>query len=110
MDFSASYKTRIALTLLAVFWVLLLITAAAIKRNTWFLLAIGGIGILQNSFVVGSRRSPEAFGVPLIFDNVIGKPKVMDTLFAVEEAYPHVGRSMLDTFFPGKLRQEEERK
>lgn len=110
VDVSASYKTRIVVTLLAALWILLLITAASIKQNTWFLLAIGGIGILQNSFVAGSSRFPKAFGVPLIFDNVIGKPKVMDTLFAVEGAYPHVGRSMLDTFFPGELRQEEERK
>jgi hypothetical protein len=110
VDVSASYTTRIAVTLLAALWILLLITAAGIKQNTWFLLAIGGIGILQNIFVAGWRRFPEAFGVPLIFDGVIGKPKVMDTLFAVEEAYPRVGRSMLDTFFPGKLRPEEEKK
>jgi hypothetical protein len=47
---------------------------------------------------------------PLIFNNVIGEPKVMDTLFAVEKAYPRVGKSILDTFFPGKLRLKEERK
>lgn len=28
----------------------------------------------------------------------------MITNFAVEETYPDVGRSMLDTFFPGTLR------
>ncbi|KAJ9643884.1 hypothetical protein H2199_003750 [Coniosporium tulheliwenetii] len=105
VDVSASYTTRIAVTLLAAFWILLLITAAGIKQNTWFLLAIGGIGILQNIFAF-----PEAFGVPLIFDNVIGEPKVMDTLFAVEKAYPRLGKSMLDTFFPGKLRPKEEKK
>lgn len=110
VDVSASYTTRIAVTLFAILWILLLITAAGIKQNTWFLLAIGGVGILQNIFVAGWRRFPEAFGVPLTFDNVIGKPQVMATLFAVEEAYPRVGRSMLDTFFPGKLRPEEEKK
>ncbi|KAB5513498.1 hypothetical protein GE09DRAFT_1266805 [Coniochaeta sp. 2T2.1] len=110
VNVSASNTTRIAVTLLAALWILLLITAAGIQQNTWFLLAIGGIGILQNIFVAGWRRFPEAFGVPLIFDDVIGKPKVMDTLFAVEGAYPRVGRSMLDTFFPGKLSPEEEKK
>lgn len=58
VDVSASYTTRIAVTLLAAFWILLLITAAGIKQNTWFLLAIGGIGILQNIFVAGWRRFP----------------------------------------------------
>ena len=110
VDMSASYTTRIAVTLLAAFWLLLLITAAGIKQNTWFLLAIGSIGILQNIFVAGWRRRPEAFGIPVIFNNVIGEPKVMDTLIAVEKAYPRLGRSMLETFFPGKLRPEVEKK
>ncbi|KAK4901578.1 hypothetical protein LTR27_001350 [Elasticomyces elasticus] len=109
-DVSASYTTGILVTVIAILWMLLLITAAGLKENTWFLLAVGGVGILQNIFVAGRPRSPEAFGVPLIFDNVIGKPKVMETLYAVEEAYPHVGRSMLDTFFPGNLRPKEEKK
>lgn len=104
---SSSYTTRIAVIVLAAFWILLLITAAGLKRNTWFFLAIGGVGILQNIFVAGWRRFPRAFGVPLNFEAVIGEPKVMDTLFAVERAYPHVGRSMRDTFFPGKLRAGE---
>ncbi|KAJ8096512.1 hypothetical protein POJ06DRAFT_264010 [Lipomyces tetrasporus] len=110
VDVSASHLTRIVVILLAAFWILLLITAAGIRQNTWFLLSIGGIGILQNIFVAGWRRFPEAFGVPLIPAGVIGKPKVMDTLFAVERAYPGLGRSMLDTFFPGKLRPDEQKK
>lgn len=109
VDASTSYSTRITITLLAGFWILLLITAAGIKQNTWFLLAIGSVGIVQNIFVAGWRRFPEAFGVPLLFDGVIGEPKVMDTLFAVEKAYPRLGKSMLAVFFPGNLRQRKRR-
>lgn len=108
VNVAASYTTRITMCCLAVCWIFLLITAAGIRQNTWFILAVGGIGILQNIFVAGWRRSPEAFGIPLTFDRVIGKPKVMDALIEVEETYPHVGRSMLDTFFPGRLRPVEE--
>ena len=108
---SASYSTRILLIVLSMFWVLLLITAAGIKNNSWFLLAVGGIGILQNIFAAGWRRKPEAFGVPLKFHEVISRTKVMETLYAVEEKYPRVGRSMLNTYFPGgDLRPEEEAK
>ncbi len=107
VDVSASNLTRIMVTILAALWILLLITAAGLKTNTWFLLAIGGIGILQNIFVAGYRRSPKAYGMPLSYVEVIGEPKVMDTLFAVEEKYPHIGASMKDTFFPGKLRADE---
>ncbi|TVY12646.1 hypothetical protein LARI1_G008836 [Lachnellula arida] len=88
LQVSASNTTRVAVIILAIFWVLLLITAAGIKENTWFLLAIGGIGILQNIYVAGRMRFPKAFGVPLHFERVIMELKVMETLFAVEQVYP----------------------
>jgi hypothetical protein len=62
VDVSTSLSTRILVGLLAVLWVLLLISASGIKSNTWFLLAVGGIGIVQNIFVAGWRRKPEAPG------------------------------------------------
>jgi hypothetical protein len=105
---STSYMTRFAVVYLALFWILLLITAAGIKQNTWFLLAVGTIGIVQNIFVAGRWRYPRNFGVPLTFTDVIGDRKVMQALFKVEKQYPRLGRSMLDTFFPGKLRPHEE--
>lgn len=107
IDVSASWVTRVSVTILAALWILVLITAAGLERNTWFLLAVGGIGILQNIFVAGWRRPPEAYGIPLSFVEVIGKTKAMETLFAVEEKYHHIGASMRDTFFPGKLRENE---
>lgn len=107
---STSKWTRAAIIILAVCWILLLITTAGIKQNTWFLLAIGGIGILQNIYVAGQMRFPDAFGVPLKFEGVIGEIKVMKTLFAVEGKYPRLGKSLLDTFFPGKLRPDEYQK
>ncbi|KAK5309166.1 hypothetical protein LTR70_010549 [Exophiala xenobiotica] len=110
VDVSAPEKTRFALTGLAALWILLLITAAGIKQNTWFLLAIGGVGILQNIFVAGKMRHPRAYGMPLALVEVIGLPKVMDTLVEVEKKYPYAGANMVDTFFPGgKLRGHEER-
>ncbi|KAF1833513.1 hypothetical protein BDW02DRAFT_552395 [Decorospora gaudefroyi] len=110
VNVSTSNMTRITIIGLATCWILLLITAAGIQENTWFLLAVGGIGIIQNIFVAGRSRRPEDFGVPLKFRTVIGHPKVMDCLFKVETALPYVGRSMLETFFPGKLRADEKEK
>ncbi|KAF3931298.1 hypothetical protein ABW19_dt0201025 [Dactylella cylindrospora] len=101
------YTTRFVLAVLAFLWILLLITASGIKSHTWYLLAIGTVGIFQNTYAAGCVRPPEAFGIPLKFEQVIGKVKVMDTLFEVEEQYPYVGSSMRDTFFPGKLRPNE---
>lgn len=108
VNVATSNTTRIIVAGLAVLWILLLVTAAAIKENTWFLLAVGGIGILENIFIAGWRRRPEALGIPLEFVDVAGNVKVMEALYEMEEKHPYVGRSMLETFFPGKLRPHEE--
>ena len=50
--------TRIALLAQTALWILLLITSAGQKANTWFLLAVGGTGILQNVYVAGAQRDP----------------------------------------------------
>ena len=76
---------------LAILWILLLVSASGIKSNTWFLLAVGGIGIVQNIFVAGKPRERKAFGVPLVFEKVIVETKVMKALYAVEEAHPRLG-------------------
>ena len=99
--------TRIALLALAALWILLLITAAGQKANTWFLLAVGGTGILQNIYIAGAQRNPENFGVPLEYVTVFGDTSAMETLFQVEEQYKDVGRSLLSEFFPGDLREKE---
>lgn len=99
--------TRITLLALAALWILLLITAAGQKTNTWFLLAVGGLGILQNIYVAGAQRKPENFGVPLEYVTVFGDTSVMETMFQVEEQYKDVGRSLFREFFPGDLREHE---
>ena len=101
-----SLTTRNSVITFALLWILLLITAAGIKQNTWFLVAVGGLGILQNIFAAGATRSPEAFGIPLTLDRVYAETQVLDTLHVVEEALPGVGKSMLSTFFPGHIRTD----
>ena len=102
--------SRFVILGLASLWILLLVTAAGLSRNTWFLHAVGGIGILQNVFVAGTQRTPENFGVPLEYMTVLGTYKVMETLLQVETQYKDLGRSMREILFPGKLRDGEEAK
>ncbi|KAK7219038.1 hypothetical protein V2G26_007041 [Clonostachys chloroleuca] len=99
----ANKLTRFALLALSTFWILL-ITAAGLKKNTWFLLAVGAVGILQNVYVSGASRRPENFGIPLTFVEAFGKTSVMETLLDVERKYKHIGRALLREFFPGDLR------
>lgn len=109
-EVAANSFTRAVLLGLFVLWVLLLITATGIKDNTWFLLAVGGIGIVQNVFVAGHHRRPESFGLPLDFVQVIGRAKVMDTLLEVERLYENVGKSLLPEFFPGNITEEDQKR
>lgn len=101
--------TSIALLVLAALWILLLITAAGLKQKTWFLLAVGSVGILQNIYVAGASRRPENFGIPLDFVEVFGNPSAMQTLQEVEEKYENVGHALLQEFFPGSLTETEKR-
>ena len=105
---TASIITRVSLVLLAALWVFLLISAAGLSDNTWYLLAVGGVGILQNAAVAGFPRRPGAFGVHLEFEDVVCKPNVMLSLMEVERKVPRAGRSMLGVLFPGKLFPTEE--
>jgi len=106
---SISVATRLCMVGLGVLWVVLLITSSALADQSWFLIAVGGIGMLQNMFVAGWSRKPEALGLPLKFTTVIGSPKVFTTVIESEKAFPTVGRALVGTFFPGGLFPREEK-
>jgi hypothetical protein len=93
--------------MLAFLWLGFLITVTGIADDPWFLMAVGGIGMMQNVFVAGVPRKPGAFGLHLEFADVVARVTVMETLKEVERKYPGVGASLVDTFFPGKLRPQD---
>lgn len=107
IDVLASFVTRVLAAVFAFLWVLLLITAAGTQANTWFLIAVGGLGIIQNATVAGWPRRPKHLGVPLKFVETIGHKKVMQALFLLEERYPRTGRSVRDIFFQGRMNTRE---
>ena len=82
-------------------WVCLLITVSGIHDHTWFLIAVGTLGMVYTVVVAGAPRKPEAFGIPLKYVGVYARVKTMAALKAVESDHPGVGQSMLSTFFPG---------
>lgn len=104
-----SVSTRLSMVALGILWVVLLITSSALTDQLWFLIAVGGIGMLQNMFVAGWSRTPEALGLPLSFTTVIGSPKVSMALIEAEKNCPKVGRALVGTFFPGGLFPSEEK-
>lgn len=94
--------------ILGILWVALLITSSALKDQSWFLIGVGLIGMLQNIFVAAWSRTPEALGLPLKFENVVGSPKVFAAIIESEKAYPKTGRALVGTFFPGGIYPKEE--
>lgn len=100
--------TRVATLGLAALWVALLVTVSGIKNHTWFLMAVGALGMIHTTIIAGVPRRPDWFGIPLQFHQVFAERTVMNALKAAESKYPGLGRSMLLTFFPGGLQQEDD--
>jgi len=103
----AKTSTRLALSALAIAWLVLLVSVAGFSDHTWFLVGVGGIGMIENVMIAGLARKPESFGIHIRYKEVILDRKVMDVLATAEEKYPHLGSSLIPTFFPGKLRKRE---
>jgi hypothetical protein len=53
-------ETRWISLVLAILWTCLLISVSGLKEHAWFLVGIGGIGMLQNVFAAGTSRKPSA--------------------------------------------------
>ncbi|KAL6812926.1 hypothetical protein GGI42DRAFT_364319 [Trichoderma sp. SZMC 28013] len=90
-----------------VFWVALLITVSGLKTHTWFMVAVGALGMMQNLVLAGAPRTPEALGIPVELVRVVGSHGVMDTLLILEAKVPYAGKALLPTYFPGRLRESE---
>ncbi|EKM55703.1 uncharacterized protein PHACADRAFT_184478 [Phanerochaete carnosa HHB-10118-sp] len=94
---------------LAFLWIAHLMTVQSVENDGWYLLAIGGVGMLQNVISAGVRRRADALGFHLKCYKIHKDEKVFKALQGAEDIEPHVGLALLDTFFPGGLREEEEK-
>jgi hypothetical protein len=125
-----SWSTTPCVLILAVLWVVLLLTAAGVKDNPWFLLLVGGLGMAENLYAAGCKRQPRAFGiyvepVTTIMPEQRGNHpsnKVFAVLNATDEytdlsfdrsspnktGLDQVGLSLLPVFLPGDLWPAEE--
>ncbi|THU82863.1 hypothetical protein K435DRAFT_557886, partial [Dendrothele bispora CBS 962.96] len=86
-------------------WLVLLFTAQGLKEDIWFLIAVGGIGMIQNLLVSGARCKPGALGFHLEEDDI--PEKFQNFELQAEEIEKKVGITLLDIFFPGGLRADE---
>ncbi|EQL01472.1 hypothetical protein G6O67_007696 [Ophiocordyceps sinensis] len=116
-------STRVFTSVLAVLWLVLLITCTSIRTNTWYLLAVGVLGMLHNLIIAGAPRSPASLGLPIQLASttegaesdqgpgvaeIYTERKVMWTLMKLEDRYKGFGRALVSEFFPGELRKWEQ--
>lgn len=100
--------TRIATFCQVVFWLALLITVAGLKSHSWYLVAVGSVGMLQNAMLAAAARRPDRRGLPLECVDIIMTNKVMDGLMDLEATISGAGQLLRYEFFPGALREDEE--
>jgi hypothetical protein len=101
------WLTLTMVSMQCIFWLALLISVAGIKSNTWYLLGVGLLGMFQNATVAGISRGPERRSLPLELAETIITNRVMDGLMDLEFVSPNFGRTLLNEFFPGKIRDDE---
>ncbi|KAL7623146.1 hypothetical protein AAE478_006827 [Parahypoxylon ruwenzoriense] len=116
-------STRVATFALALLWLVLLVTSTGIGMHTWYLLAVGGLGMLQNLMVAGAPRYPDALGLPIELEKtsistetgskteveIYAEEKVMWTLMKLDMKRKNFGKALLEEFFPGKLMDWEKK-
>ncbi|PNP40948.1 hypothetical protein TGAMA5MH_06814 [Trichoderma gamsii] len=107
-------STRYLTLALSILWLVLLVTCTGIQSHTWYLLAVGGIGILHNIIVAAVPRQPEAMGIPIRLKEtkssgkeIYAEFKVMWSLMELESKHKGWGKALRDEFFPGQLREDE---
>ncbi|KAI1160127.1 hypothetical protein F5B18DRAFT_541723 [Nemania serpens] len=56
-------ETKWIISGLAVLWTILLICVSGIESDTWFLIGIGTLGMIQNIYAASAHRKPESIGL-----------------------------------------------
>ncbi|KAK3292833.1 uncharacterized protein B0H64DRAFT_293732, partial [Chaetomium fimeti] len=103
------WLTRVVLIMVSIFSLLLLVNVTVTKDHGWYILLIGALGMFQNGVLAGMGMSTAVRNLPLRRLEVARTKKVMDGIMDFHAAYPKLSRCLLREFFPGPLREAEER-
>jgi len=58
--------TCVVCTIQCVLWITLLITVTGLESHSWFLIAVGGLGMFQNAALAAISRNPDKWNLPLL--------------------------------------------
>lgn len=110
-------NTCIWTTVLAMLW--MGITCTGIVSDTWYLMAVGGLGMLHNLVSAGWPRRSEAMGLPISLVKtdagsqedqmqIVAEIKAMWTLMELKLQHAGFGKALLPEFLPGPLKGWED--
>jgi hypothetical protein len=86
--------------MLVLLYTAILICATAVKEDTWYLLAIGGLGMAQNFFAAGKSRKPEHFGISCRYRETFADQKVHAAIFEFMATWDQkCGKNLFPLFF-----------
>ena len=94
------WMTRSISVILAMCWVALLIAVSGLTQDTWYLLAVGALGMAQNAIVAAVSRTNQTRGVHLEESYELRGNKVMDVLMDLECLIPSAGKHLVSEYFP----------
>ena len=99
---------KVAIVGLTFLWILVLLMALGLKQHTWYLLALGCIGMVQNVLVAAVPQSLACNGLQMKLEHPrISDTKIMTTLMKTETLFPKIGAALVPIFFPGELREDK---
>lgn len=111
----ADTGTRVLSVILAILWIVFLVVAGGLDVDTWYLLAVGALGMMQNVFVAGWQRSTQAHGIPLEFERIFGQKDKgvtwgqMRTLREFANEHPGAACAIRPEFFPDHILNLDEK-
>ena len=100
------WATRAICITIAICWLALLIAVAGLKRNTWYLLAVGAIGMAQNGIAATVSRADETRGIHIKESLDLRGIKVMDVFMDLECLIPGAGRHLVHEYYPSGTREK----
>ncbi|KAK8038598.1 hypothetical protein PG993_007009 [Apiospora rasikravindrae] len=103
-NYHQSMYSRLATGGWAVLWIILLLMVGGAQADSWYLLGVGGVGMVHTSLIASLPRSAENHGIPLMYLKegwTVTGSKKMEALLRLEELIPGAGFMLRREFFNG---------
>lgn len=92
--------TRIATGFLAACWIVLLLTMSGLRYDNWYLLAVAGLGLVQNAWVAANPRNPGARGLHLDYQSCVSAESTLHALLQLKDTHGDIARGLLKAYAP----------